>query len=98
VPIELMEEPANYIGEPEGVEWSKNGTNWVFRIATSSRAKGEAKSLQEWLNDQFAQIFQQKYGGNFELLARIACMLGSDVSRKLNEGIQRLKVSLLSSS
>jgi hypothetical protein len=98
VPLELMEEPANYIGEPEGGGWSKNGTNWVFRIATSSRAKGEAKSLQEWLNDQFAQIFQQKYGGNFELLARIAGMLGSDVSRKLNEGIQRLKVSLLSSS
>jgi hypothetical protein len=98
VALELMEEPANYIGHPEGIEWSKNGSNWIFRIAAPAKPTGEQKSLQEWFNDQFAHVLQQRYGSIFELLTRIASMLGSDVSERVEEGIQTLKASLLARS
>jgi hypothetical protein len=94
VPSELMDDPADYIGRPSGIEWTDNGTNWVLRIATQLRPTGEPKSLQETLNDQFAQILQQKYGSTFELLIRIADMLSPDVSKRVEESIRKLQSSL----
>jgi hypothetical protein len=95
VQLELMDDPANYVGRPKGIEWSKNGTNWIFRIATPPKPTGEPISLQGILNDQFAQILQQKYGNTFELLIKVAGMLGPDVSKKVEESIQKLQSSML---
>lgn len=98
IPVGLMEEPLNYIGKPAGIEWNKNGSQWLFKISTPPGSTGEPKSLQEWLDDQFAQILQQKYGSTFELLTKIGKMLGPDISKRVEESIQRLKRSFLSSS
>jgi hypothetical protein len=98
ISVGLMEEPLNYIGEPEGIKWNKNESQWIFKIATPPRSTGEPMSLLEWLDDQFAQILQKKYGSTFELLTKIGKMLGPDISKRVEESIQRLKRSFLSSS
>jgi hypothetical protein len=95
VPSELMEEPANYIGNPKEIEWDKSGNGWTFRIVTRTTPTGKRISLQEMLNEQFAGVLQQKYAGTFELLVRVAGMLGSDASKSVRESIQKLQESLL---
>jgi hypothetical protein len=95
VPLESMDDPADYVGRPVGIGWGKKENNWIFKVAIPAGPKGEQRSIQALLNDQFAQALQQKYGSTFELLVRIAGMLSPDVGKKVDESIKNLKASLV---
>ncbi|WXG45012.1 MAG: hypothetical protein WED04_13475 [Promethearchaeati archaeon SRVP18_Atabeyarchaeia-1] len=95
---EYVPDPAAYIGKPAGIEWNKKGDDWILRMMHPELPVAEQNSLQKVLDQQFSHIFQEKYGKSFELLIRIGNSLGPDEGKKVEESIQRLKASLLSST
>nr|MDO8132797.1 hypothetical protein [Candidatus Njordarchaeum guaymaensis] len=94
IPVELMDEPVDYLGKPAGVEWSKDENIWALKMYPPERLPGEADSIQKWINGLLTQLIQKKHGVEFETLIKAGKLLGPEVGTRIENGIQRIRLSL----
>nr|MDO8097975.1 hypothetical protein [Candidatus Njordarchaeota archaeon] len=91
IPVELMDEPVDYLGKPAGIEWSKDQSLWVFKMFPPERLSGDGGSMQKWINGLPTQLMQEKHGAEFEVLIKAGKLLGPEVGTRVESGIQRLR-------
>jgi hypothetical protein len=96
LPIEIVSEPANYIGKPIGIGWSRGEDKWMLRLVPPDQSEGKRSSVREWFGEQFSILLRNKYGNTFAVLKKAAALLGDDVRNKVEEGIQRSTGTLVS--
>jgi hypothetical protein len=94
IPVELMEEPVDYVGKPLGIEWSKDENLWTFKMHLPGRELGDASSTQKWINSLLIRLVREKHENEFKTVIKAGKLLSPEIGMKVERGIQRLMQSL----
>jgi hypothetical protein len=94
IPVEVIDQPVDYLGRPVGLEWSKDENIWTFKMHAPEKPSAGAGSMEKWINELPTRLMQEKHGVEFETLARAGRLLGPHVGSKIENGIQRLRQKL----
>jgi hypothetical protein len=94
VPVELMEEPVDYLGKPAGIEWSKDENLWTFKMHLPGRESGNSGSIERRINKLLMRLVQEKHGNEFEAMIGAGKLLSPEIGLRVERGIQRLMQSL----